>query len=72
MIKKSSFDHVCIIGHSEHVEAIYDLSSKPVECSSCNMKEKIIKRLHQQMDASQDTIATKGIINNSFIFMIIA
>ena len=71
MIKKSSFD-VCIIGHSEHVEAIVDPSSKPVECSSCNMKEKIIKRLHQQMDSSQDTIATKGIINNSFIFMIIA
>ena len=72
MIKKSSVD-VCIIGHSEHVEAIVDPSSKPVECSSCNMKEKIIKRLHQQMDASQDTIATKGIINNySFIFMIIA
>ena len=34
--KKSSVDHVCIIGHNEHVEAIVDPSSKPAECSSCN------------------------------------
>ena len=48
--KKSSVDHVCIIGHNEHVEAIVDPSSKPAECSSCNMKEKMVKQLHQQMD----------------------
>ena len=58
--KKSSVDHVCIIGHNEHVEAIVDPSSKPVECSSCSMKEKMVKRLHQQMDASQET--PKGLI----------
>ena len=48
--KKSSVDHVCIIGHNEHVEAIVDPSSKPAECSSCNMKEKMNKQLHQQID----------------------
>ena len=61
--KKSSVDHVCIIGHNEHVEAIVDPSSKPAECSSCNMKaEKMNEQLHQLMDASQETIKTKGII----------
>ena len=53
---------MCIIGHNEHVEAIVDPSSKPAECSSCNMNKKMNKRLHQQMDASQETIKTKGII----------
>ena len=48
--KKSSVDHVCIIGHNEHVEAIVDPSSKPAECSSCNMNEKMNKQLHQQND----------------------
>ena len=54
--KKSSVDHVCIIGHNEHVEAIVDPSSKPAECSSCSINKKMNKRLHQQMDASQETI----------------
>ena len=48
--KKSSVDHVCIRGHNEHVEAIVDPCSKSAECSSCNMKEKINKQLHQQID----------------------
>ena len=65
--KKSSVDHVCIIGHNEHVEAIVDPSSKPAECSSCNMKEKMVKRLHQQMNTSQETIKTKGITMNLVI-----
>ena len=60
--KKSSVDHVCIIGHNEHVEAIVDPSSKPAECSSCSINKKMFRRLHQQMDASQETIKTKGII----------
>ena len=48
--KKSSVDHVCIIGHNEHVKTIVDPNSKPVECSSSNIKEKVVKRLHQEND----------------------
>ena len=77
--KESSVDHVCIIGHNEHVEAIVDPSSKPAECSSCNMKEKMVKQLRQQMhtlrqeqttlhlltDQLQLTVKAKG--NNTVI-----
>ena len=40
-------DHVCVLGHNEHIEAIIDPSRKP-ECSTCRMKEKQIKQLHMQ------------------------
>ena len=80
--KKSSVDHVCIIGHNEHVEAIVDPSSKPAECSSCNMKEKMIKQLYQQNDTLhqeqttlhsltdqlQLTVKAKGILMLSIIY----
>ena len=40
-------DHVCVLGHNEHIEAIVDTSRKP-ECADCKMKEKQIKQLHAQ------------------------
>ena len=75
--KKSSVDHVCIIGHNEHVEAIVDPNSKPAE--SRNMMEKINKQLHQENytlrqeqttlhslpDQLQLSVKTKGILMHS-------
>ena len=42
-------DHVCVLGHNEHIEAIIDPSRKP-ECATCGMKEKQIKQLHMQFE----------------------
>ena len=42
-------DHVCILGHNEHVEAIFDPSMEP-QCSSCRSKEKIMRNLQQEID----------------------
>ena len=58
--KKSSVDHVCIIGHNEHVKAIVDPSSKPAECSSCNMKDKMNKQLHIQNEQVFLSVEEKG------------
>ena len=41
-------DHVCVLGHNEHIEAIIDPSREPV-CAICKMKEKQIKQLHMQI-----------------------
>ena len=45
-------DHVCVLGHNEHIEAIIDPSRKP-ECSTCRLKEKQIKQLQMKIDALQ-------------------
>ena len=42
-------DHVCILGHNEHVEAIVYPSIEP-QCSSCRLKEKMLKNLQQEND----------------------
>ena len=42
-------DHVCILGHNEHVEAIVDPSIEP-QCSSCRLKEKMMRNLQQEND----------------------
>ncbi len=42
-------DHVCVLGHNEHIEAIIDPSREP-ECATCIMKEKQIKQLHMQFE----------------------
>ena len=42
-------DHVCILGHNEHVEAIVDPSIEP-QCSSCRSKQKIMRNLQQEND----------------------
>ena len=42
-------DHVCILGHSEHVEAIVDPSIEP-QCSSCRSNEKMMRNLQQEND----------------------
>ena len=51
-IIEGGVDHVCVLGHNEHIEAIIDTSRKP-ECSACRMKEKQIKRLYMQVDKLQ-------------------
>ena len=43
-------DHVCILGHNEHVEAIVDPSIES-QCSSCRLKEKMMSNLQQENDA---------------------
>ena len=45
-------DHVCVLGHNEHIEAIVDPSSQP-ECASCRIKKKQIAQLHQHADTLQ-------------------
>ena len=42
-------DHVCVLGHNEHIEAIIDPSREP-ECATCILKEKQIKQLHVQFE----------------------
>ena len=42
-------DHVCVLGHNEHIEAIVDTDRKP-ECATCRMKETQIKQLYTQTD----------------------
>ena len=42
-------DHVCVLGHNKHIEAIIDPSRKP-DCVTCRMKEKQIKQLHMQFE----------------------
>ena len=45
-------DHVCVLGHNEHIEAIIDTSRVP-ECATCIMKEKKIKQLQSKVDTIQ-------------------
>ena len=42
-------DHVCVLGHNEHIEAIIDTSREP-ECATCRIKEKQIKQLYMQVE----------------------
>ena len=42
-------DHVCVLGHNEHIEAIVDPSREP-ECATCRMKE---KQLQMKVDVLQ-------------------
>ena len=42
-------DHVCVLGHNEHIEAVIDPSREP-ECATCGIKEKQIKQLHTQFE----------------------
>ncbi len=46
-------DHVCVLGHNEHIEAIIDPSREPLECATCIIKEKQIKQLYAQTDTLQ-------------------
>ena len=46
-------DHVCVLGHNEHIEAIIDTSREQAECATCRMKEKQIKQLYTQNDTLQ-------------------
>ena len=45
-------DHVCVLGHNKHIEAIIDPSREP-ECATCGIKEKQIKQLYVQVDTLQ-------------------
>ena len=45
-------DHVCVLGHNEHIETIVDTGRKP-ECATCGIKEKLIMQLRQQADTFQ-------------------
>ena len=47
---RGGVEHVCILGHNEHVEAIFDPSSIELQCSSCRLKEKMMKNLYQEID----------------------
>ena len=42
-------NHVCVLGHNEHIEAIIDPNRVP-ECAACIIKEKHIKQLHMQVE----------------------
>ena len=47
-------DHVCVLGHNEHIEAIIDTSERRVpKCATCIIKEDQIKRLYMQVDTFQ-------------------
>ena len=47
-------DHVCVLGHNEHIEAIIDPSMRrePV-CATCGIKENQIKQLYVEVDTLQ-------------------
>ena len=42
-------DHVCVLGHNEHIEAIIDLSRER-KCATCGIEENQIKRLYVEVD----------------------
>ena len=42
-------DHVCVLGHNEHIEAIIDPIRMP-KCAACILKEKQIKQLYMQVE----------------------
>ena len=46
-------DHVCVLGHNEHIEAIIDTNRERPECATCKIKEKQIKQLYAQNDTLQ-------------------
>ena len=46
-------DHVCVLGHNEHIEAIIDTSRERPECATCRMKETQNKQLCAQTDTLQ-------------------
>ena len=46
-------DHVCVLGHNEHIEAIVDINRERPECATCRMKETLIKQLYAQTDTLQ-------------------
>ncbi len=47
-------DHVCVLGHNEHIEVIIDTSERRVpKCATCIIKEDQIKRLYMQVDTLQ-------------------
>ena len=46
-------DHVCVLGHNEHIEAIIDTNRERPECATCRMKETLIKQLYTQTDILQ-------------------
>ena len=46
-------DHVCVLGHNEHIEAIIDTSRERPECATCRMKETQNKQLYAQNDTLQ-------------------
>ena len=46
-------DHVCVLGHNEHIEAIIDTNRERPECATCRMKEKQNKQLYAQNDTLQ-------------------
>ena len=48
-------DHVCVLGHNEHIEAIIDPSRERPECATCRLKEKQIKQLHMQVERVGET-----------------
>ena len=55
-----SVDHVCVLGHNEHVEAILDPSVHESDCSSCDMKDALIKQLHHEIDALRVSVKSKS------------
>ena len=48
-------DHVCVLGHNEHIEAIVD-PSRERKCATCGIKENQIK----QLDVEVDTLKPKN------------
>ena len=57
-------DHVCVLGHNEHIEAIIDPNREP-ECAACIIKEKQIKQLHMQFER-------KGLVHvRSLVFLML-
>ena len=58
---RGGVDHVCVLGHNEHIEAIIDTSRDRPECATCRMKEKQIKQLYAQTDTLQHELKENGI-----------
>ena len=54
-------DHVCVLGHNEHIEAIIDTNRERPECATCRMKEKQNKQLYAQIDTLQHALKENGI-----------
>ena len=56
----SSVDHVCVLDHNEHVEAILDPDGYVIDCTYCKTNEEIVHKLYHEVDTLRNSIKEQG------------
>lgn len=51
-----NIQHVCVLGHNEHVTAIADGPTSDYQCTKCKVTETLSKHLHLEIDTLQNRI----------------